>query len=125
MSFSTRLAFLDDAYLAACEGKVLHVNERGGIILDATNFYATSGGQPGDTGVLERDGAADPHRRDRDRAIQGRDHPRARCQPAAAENRRAGRRPHRLGAPLEADAHAHRLPYPVRRLPLPDHLAPT
>jgi misacylated tRNA(Ala) deacylase len=57
MSFSTRLAFLDDPYLAACEGKVLHVNERGGIILDATNFYATSGGQPGDTGILERDGA--------------------------------------------------------------------
>jgi misacylated tRNA(Ala) deacylase len=57
MTFSTRLAFLDDAYLAACEGKVLHVNERGGIILDATNFYATSGGQPGDTGILERDGA--------------------------------------------------------------------
>jgi len=57
MQFSTRLAFLDDAYMAACEGKVLHVNERGGIILDATNFYATSGGQPGDTGILERDGA--------------------------------------------------------------------
>ena len=30
----------------------LHVNERGGIILDRTIFYATSGGQPGDTGLL-------------------------------------------------------------------------
>jgi misacylated tRNA(Ala) deacylase len=30
------------------------VNERGGIILDRTVFYATSGGQPGDTGFLER-----------------------------------------------------------------------
>jgi len=54
MPFETRLAFLDDEYLQACEGVVLAVNERGGIILDATNFYATSGGQPGDTGFLER-----------------------------------------------------------------------
>lgn len=55
MPFETRLAFLDDAYLTACEGTVLAVNERGGIILDETNFYATSGGQPGDTGHLERE----------------------------------------------------------------------
>ncbi len=52
---TTRLAFLDDAYLTACEGRVVAVNERGGIILDETNFYATSGGQPGDTGFLERE----------------------------------------------------------------------
>jgi len=32
--------------------EVLHINERGGIILDRTIFYATSGGQPGDTGAL-------------------------------------------------------------------------
>ena len=55
MAFETRAAFLDDAYLTACEGTVLAVNERGGIILDETNFYATSGGQPGDTGHLERE----------------------------------------------------------------------
>lgn len=55
MAFETRLAFLDDAYLTACEGTVLAVNDRGGIILDETNFYATSGGQPGDTGWLERE----------------------------------------------------------------------
>jgi len=54
MAFVTRQAFIDDAYLTACECKVLHVNEHGGIILDQTNFYATSGGQPGDTGKLER-----------------------------------------------------------------------
>ncbi|MCG6859225.1 MAG: alanyl-tRNA editing protein [Salaquimonas sp.] len=54
MPFETRLAFLDDAYQTDCEGTVLAVNDRGGIILDATNFYATSGGQPGDTGWLER-----------------------------------------------------------------------
>ena len=51
----TRAAFLDDAYLTACEGRVIAINTRGGIILDETNFYATSGGQPGDGGTLERE----------------------------------------------------------------------
>lgn len=55
MSIVTKPAFLDDAYLTACEGTVIAINERGGIILDETNFYATSGGQPGDTGYLERE----------------------------------------------------------------------
>lgn len=54
MAFITKPAFLDDAYLTACESKVVGINERGGIILDQTNFYATSGGQPGDSGKLER-----------------------------------------------------------------------
>ena len=54
MSLETKPAFIDDAYLTACEGEVIAVNELGGIILDQTNFYATSGGQPGDTGFLER-----------------------------------------------------------------------
>jgi len=53
MAHITKPAFLEDAYLTACESKVIAVNERGGIILDQTNFYATSGGQPGDTGKLE------------------------------------------------------------------------
>lgn len=53
MAHQTKKAFLEDAYLTACEGKVVAVNERGGIILDTTNFYATSGGQPGDSGYLE------------------------------------------------------------------------
>ena len=58
--------------------KSSHVNERGGIILDRTIFYATSGGQPGDTGRLVR--CRRPHgrhRRDHHRRDQGRDHPRA------------------------------------------------
>lgn len=46
--------FREDAYLSTTEGTVVAVNERGGIILDRTVFYATSGGQPGDTGFLER-----------------------------------------------------------------------
>jgi misacylated tRNA(Ala) deacylase len=46
--------FLDDAYLSTAEGRVLDINDRGGILLDQTCFYATSGGQPGDTGFFER-----------------------------------------------------------------------
>lgn len=45
--------FRDDAYLRTCDAEVVGVNERGGIILDRTVFYATGGGQPGDSGYLE------------------------------------------------------------------------
>jgi misacylated tRNA(Ala) deacylase len=48
--------FRDDAYLKSCEATVLGVNERGGIILDRTVFYATGGGQPGDKGLLKPSG---------------------------------------------------------------------
>lgn len=54
MAFSTEALFRDDAYLSTAEGKVVAINERRGILLDRTNFYATSGGQPGDTGFFER-----------------------------------------------------------------------
>lgn len=50
----TNPLFLDDAYLSTAEGTVVAINDRGGILLDQTCFYATSGGQPGDTGFLER-----------------------------------------------------------------------
>jgi misacylated tRNA(Ala) deacylase len=46
--------FRDDFYLSTCEATVTDIHEDGGIELDQTCFYATSGGQPGDTGFLER-----------------------------------------------------------------------
>jgi len=52
----TEKVFYDDAYARECEAKVLEVNDRGGIVLDRTIFYATSGGQPGDSGLLEIEG---------------------------------------------------------------------
>ncbi|MER9494768.1 alanyl-tRNA editing protein [Mesorhizobium sp. M0006] len=54
MEHRTEALFRDDAYLRAADATVVAINERGGIILDRTIFYATSGGQPGDTGTLER-----------------------------------------------------------------------
>ncbi|QND64848.1 alanyl-tRNA editing protein [Mesorhizobium loti] len=54
MAHKTEALFRDDAYLRTADATVVAVNDRGGIILDRTIFYATSGGQPGDTGYLER-----------------------------------------------------------------------
>lgn len=54
MAFVTETIFRDDAYLKQTDATVLAINDRGGIILDRTIFYATSGGQPGDIGALVR-----------------------------------------------------------------------
>ena len=54
MPYRTKALFRDDSYLREAEARVVAVDERGGIVLDRTVFYATSGGQPGDTGFIER-----------------------------------------------------------------------
>ena len=50
----TEFLFREQSYLRDIEATVLAVSETGGIALDRTIFYATSGGQPGDTGRLLR-----------------------------------------------------------------------
>ncbi|RCW86453.1 alanyl-tRNA editing protein [Phyllobacterium bourgognense] len=54
MAYDTAILFRDDSYLKEIDATVLAINERGGILTDQTVFYATSGGQPGDTGVFVR-----------------------------------------------------------------------
>ncbi|WP_306118314.1 MULTISPECIES: alanyl-tRNA editing protein [unclassified Roseitalea] len=54
MPSRTKALFRSDAYLSACEGTVTAITDDGGIVLDRTIFYATSGGQPGDSGMLTR-----------------------------------------------------------------------
>ncbi len=47
----TEELFREDSYLKTCEATVTAVSDQG-IELDRTIFYATGGGQPGDTGTL-------------------------------------------------------------------------
>lgn len=52
----TKTLFLEDAYLRDADARVFAVTDEGGIILDESIFYATGGGQPGDSGTLTWDG---------------------------------------------------------------------
>lgn len=47
----TQELFRDDAYLRACQARVLE-SSAAGLLLDATVFYPLGGGQPGDSGFL-------------------------------------------------------------------------
>jgi len=49
---STDFLFRNDAYLRSAEAEITGIGEDGAIFLDRTIFYAQSGGQPGDSGIL-------------------------------------------------------------------------
>ena len=51
----TELLFRNDAYETRAEATVVSHTPEGGIVLDGSLFYATGGGQPGDSGHLEWD----------------------------------------------------------------------
>ncbi|MFC4671794.1 alanyl-tRNA editing protein [Seohaeicola nanhaiensis] len=53
---STEPLFLTDAYRREAPGRVVTVEPDGAVVLDQSLFYATGGGQPGDSGALVWDG---------------------------------------------------------------------
>ena len=48
----SKALFLEDSYRKTAPARVMEITPDGEIILDECLFYATSGGQPSDTGVL-------------------------------------------------------------------------
>ena len=56
----TEPLFLTDPYRKTAPGVVTGVTSEGGIILDASLFYARGGGQPGDSGMLHWEGGRIP-----------------------------------------------------------------
>ena len=56
----TDLLFRDDAYQTAADCRITGHTAEGGILVDRSVFYATGGGQPGDSGMLDWGGARVP-----------------------------------------------------------------
>lgn len=54
----TDLLFRNDPYLREATARVTAITAEGGVVLDRSVFYPTSGGQPGDSGTLTWDGGA-------------------------------------------------------------------
>jgi misacylated tRNA(Ala) deacylase len=54
----TRMLFREDPYARSAPARVIRVTPEGGVVLDASLFYPTGGGQPGDSGRLEWEGGS-------------------------------------------------------------------
>ena len=103
----TELLFREDPYAQSCEAQVVAINDRGGVVLDRTVFYATSGGQPGDSGTIARELRQDRHRHHGVWRHEIRHRPCPSAGPTPALSRRAGE----AGARLAKAACLHAHPY--------------